>query len=88
MGTGCLRNKGDSLRHHPPEFVHFIPPFGPVLFCMTVTADRHQIREAESDGWITNVLRCNVDDMVDRIGWRVDATLQTDFTQSPCLLEV
>ena len=47
---------------------------------MTVTTDRHQIREAESDGRVADVLRSDVLDMVNRISWRVDATLQTDFT--------
>ena len=71
MGTCCLRNKGESLRRHPPEFVHFVPSFRPVLFRMTVPADRQQVGETESDVRVADVLRRDVDDMVDRISGRV-----------------
>ena len=71
MGTGCLRNKGESLRRHPPEFIHLVPPFRPVLLCVTVTADRQQVREVKSHRRIINVLRCDVGDMVDRISGSV-----------------
>ena len=56
--------------------------------CMTVTADRHQVREAESNGWVRNVLRSNVFDMVDRVRWYVLPALKADLTESACLLEV
>ena len=71
MGTGCLRNKGESLRRHPPEFIHLVPSFRPVLLCMAITTHRHQIREAESDGRVADVLRSDVLDMMDRISGSV-----------------
>ena len=47
---------------------------------MAVTADRHQVREAESDGRVRNVLRSNVFDMVDRVRWYVLPALKADLT--------
>ena len=81
-------NKGESLRRHPPEFIHFVPPFRPVLLCMTVTADRHQVREVKSHRRIINVLRCNVGDVVDRVSRCVDPAFEADLTEPTYLLEV
>ena len=88
MGTCCTGNKGESLRRHPPEFVNLVSSFRPVLFCMTVTADRQQIREVESHRRVINVLRSNVFDMVDRVRWYVLPALKADLTESARLLEV
>lgn len=68
------------LYRYPAEFIHFVPLLSPVHLCMTVTAHCHQVREAQGDGRVRNVLRSYVLDMVDRIGGCIDATLQTDFT--------
>ena len=65
---------------YPSVFVHLIPPFTLVLFCMAVTADRHKVRRIESNRRIINVLRSNVFDMVDRVRWYVLPALKADLT--------
>ena len=73
-------NKGESLRRHPPELIHLIPSFRSVLFCVAVPTDRKQIREVKSHRRIINVLRCDVDDMVDCISGSVEPAPETDLT--------
>lgn len=88
MGTGCLRNKGDPLRHHPPEFIHFVPPLASVLLRVAVPAHRHQVREIESDGRVAYVLRGYVGYVVDSVSRCIDPALETDLTESTRLLEI
>lgn len=64
---------------HSSIFIHFVPPFTLVLLCMTVTADRQQVGKAERNRRIINVLRCDVDDMVDCISGSVEPAPETDL---------
>lgn len=73
---------------HSSVFVHLIPPFASMLLCVTVPADRHQVREAESDGRVANVLRGYVGYVVDSVSRCIDPAFETDLTESARLLEV
>ena len=88
MGLCYVLNKGTALRRYSPKFIYFIALFAFVQLCVAVTADRHQVGEAESNGRVRNVLRSNVFDMVDRVRWYVLPALKADLTESACLLEV
>ena len=88
MGLCYVFNKGTTLRCYSPKLIYPIPLFAFVQLCMAVTAHRHQVREAESDGRVRNVLRSNVFDMVDRVRWYVLPALEADLTESARLLEV
>ena len=80
MGTGCLRNKGESLRCHPPEFIHLVPSFRPVLLCMAITADRHEVGRIERDAWVVDVVGCQVHDVMHRVSGRVQSALEALLT--------
>ena len=69
-------------------FVHLIPSLALVHLCVTVTAQSHEVVGVESDGWIRNVIRSDVPDMVDSVSGRIDPAQHALLTESVCPLEV
>ena len=73
---------------HSSVFVHLIPPLALVHLCMAVTAQSHEVVRVKSDGWVRNVIRSDVPDMVDSVGRSIDPTLHALFAESMLLFEV
>lgn len=73
---------------HSSVFVHLIPPLALVHLCVTVAAQSHEVVGIESDGWVRDVIRSDVPDMVDSVGRSIDPTLHALLAESVLLLEV
>ena len=73
---------------HSSVFVHLIPPLALVHLCVAVTTQSHEVVRVKSDGWVRNVIRSDVPDMVDSVGRRIDPALHALLAESVLLLEV
>ena len=70
------------------EFVDFVAFYASMDVCVTVTAQSHEVVGVESDGWVRNVIRSDVPDMVDSVGRSIDPALHALLAESVLLLEV
>ena len=69
------------FHRNAPKFVHskaYRPPC--MYLCVAITADRHEVGRIERDAWVVDVVWCQVDDMVHRVGRCVQSALEALLT--------
>ena len=50
-------------------------------FSVTIAAQKHQVVRVERDAWVCDILRIDVNDMMDGVAMSDDAALITSFAQ-------
>lgn len=74
---------------HPAARVHSVAPIACAMrSSVALAAYRPKVRPGQGDGRVLDVLRRQRDDVVNDLGWSIDATSQAVFAQTAAALHV